>query len=491
MRRIYAILAFLAASFMAVAQNAGLPSEPSDTTASDGVLRVLAIGNSFSQDAVEQYLWELANEAGVKMIIGNAYRGGQGFQSHWRDVTEQNNTFEYRKVVDGVRTNTPHSALSTIVTDEPWDVITFQQVSQESGLSTTFEPCLSLLMHYTDSLRTNPQVRYGYHMTWAYSHDSTHGGFANYGNVQQTMYDSICNAVQWAMATHPEMVMAIPSGTAIQNARTTYLGDNMNRDGYHLDLKFGRYTAACTWLEMLTGINPVGLNFRPAGVDFLAAHTCQVAAHAAVVSPFTVTPLPDEGFSGVNNIVPSGLVKLNFGATPSADSAWNSITPEHRTNTWITDSKLNPTGILVTCSDGFIGTNESGSSYTTTRMLMPADVSRSCVWGYAAGSFGGRGADATGGYTLSHLNPRLEYDFTIFSSRDNCSDFRETSFLVQGDEAYAGNVNASGNATETVEIRNVKPSADGKITIMAMPGLKNLHPNKFYYLNAIMIKAHK
>ena len=36
------------------------------------LVKVLAIGNSFSQDAVEQYLWELAREAGVKMIIGNA-----------------------------------------------------------------------------------------------------------------------------------------------------------------------------------------------------------------------------------------------------------------------------------------------------------------------------------------------------------------------------------------------------------------------------------
>ena len=120
-----------------------------DTLAQDSIVRVLAIGNSFSQDAVEQYIWELAQEAGVKMIIGNAYRGGQGFQSHWIDVTEANNTFEYRKVQNGVRTNTPHSALADIITDEPWNYITFQQVSQESGLTTTFEPYLTNLIQYT------------------------------------------------------------------------------------------------------------------------------------------------------------------------------------------------------------------------------------------------------------------------------------------------------------------------------------------------------
>ena len=37
----------------------------------DGVIRILAIGNSFSQDAVEQYLYELFDAAGIKVIIGN------------------------------------------------------------------------------------------------------------------------------------------------------------------------------------------------------------------------------------------------------------------------------------------------------------------------------------------------------------------------------------------------------------------------------------
>ena len=41
----------------------------------DGVIRILAIGNSFSQDAVEQYLYELFDAAGIKVIIGNMYIG--------------------------------------------------------------------------------------------------------------------------------------------------------------------------------------------------------------------------------------------------------------------------------------------------------------------------------------------------------------------------------------------------------------------------------
>ena len=45
-------------------------------TADAKVVKVLAIGNSFSQDAVEQYLYELAAAQGDSLVIGNAYIGG-------------------------------------------------------------------------------------------------------------------------------------------------------------------------------------------------------------------------------------------------------------------------------------------------------------------------------------------------------------------------------------------------------------------------------
>ena len=71
-------------------------------------IRLLTIGNSFSQDAVEQYLYELGKEVGVHMIIGNAYKGGQSLEQHWTDLTQEHDVYEYRKVVNGIRYNTPY-----------------------------------------------------------------------------------------------------------------------------------------------------------------------------------------------------------------------------------------------------------------------------------------------------------------------------------------------------------------------------------------------
>jgi hypothetical protein len=255
---------------------------------SEKVIRILAIGNSFSEDAVEQYLYELGKDAGYELIIGNAYRGGQGLESHWKDVSTFANTFEYRKVAEGGKTNTRSRSLRSIIEDEPWDYITLQQVSQDSGRPETFEPFLTYLINYVKMYATNKDMKLGYHMTWAYSKDSSHGGFVNYGRDQMTMYNAICNAVKEKVKTHREFSFLVPSGTAIQNARTSRLGDTLNRDGFHLDYNVGRYTAACTWLEAVLRRNVLHNGYKPEAVSAEDAEIARRAAHYARRTPFKI-----------------------------------------------------------------------------------------------------------------------------------------------------------------------------------------------------------
>ena len=216
-----------------------------------------------------------------------------------------------------------------------------------------------------------------------------------------------------------------------------------------------------------------------------------MAAHEAVRRPFQQTVLREEGFPAVNDIVPTGLVKLNFGGDHTDDPAWNDITPALRTHTDIVDSNMNPTGILVTLTGEFGGSNRNGAAYTTTKMLMPADVSQSALWGYAAGKFGGGGPRQSATIRLSHLNPELKYELTFFSSRDKCQDMRQTSIIVQGEDIEADDVQSANNFKETAVVKHIRPTADGQLTITVMPGSHNTTPNQFYYLNAITIKCKK
>ena len=264
-------------------------------------LRVLAIGNSFSEDTVEQYLWELGQEAGINFIIGNAYRGGWSLSAHWKDARSMNSSTEFRKVTNGKRVNLGFHTLRDIIIDEPWDVVTFQQVSQDAGRQDTYEPGLSLMIGYVKAL-TVDSVRLGFHQTWAYSQDSEHKGFNNYNRNQFLMYSCITAAVDKAMHFHQgDLSFYIPSGTAIQNARTTMLAKSrpkeknvnrdLTRDGYHLNYVVGRYIVACTWFEVLTGKSCIGMKSRPKGLIPELATIAQQAAHAAVLSPMSVSPL--------------------------------------------------------------------------------------------------------------------------------------------------------------------------------------------------------
>ena len=64
-------------------------------------LRLLSIGNSFSVDGVEQYLWEIADAAGVPVIIGNMYIGGCSLERHWKNAEGNIPDYKYRKIRNG------------------------------------------------------------------------------------------------------------------------------------------------------------------------------------------------------------------------------------------------------------------------------------------------------------------------------------------------------------------------------------------------------
>lgn len=68
-------------------------------------VRILAIGNSFSQDAVEQYLHELAEAEGISTIIGNMFIGGCSLERHVKNARENAPAYAYRKIgTDGKET---------------------------------------------------------------------------------------------------------------------------------------------------------------------------------------------------------------------------------------------------------------------------------------------------------------------------------------------------------------------------------------------------
>ena len=62
----------------------------------DGVLRILTIGNSFSDDTME-YVYQIAKSAGIdKIELGNLYIGGCTLDTHVANAKGDKAAYEYR-----------------------------------------------------------------------------------------------------------------------------------------------------------------------------------------------------------------------------------------------------------------------------------------------------------------------------------------------------------------------------------------------------------
>lgn len=245
-------------------------------------LHVLAIGNSFSADAVEQYLWELAAENGDTLVIGNAYIGGCNIDRHVANFEKALPIYSYRLIENGMLSSTDSVTLQEIIVDKDWDIISLQQASPLSGKVSSYGN-LPLLISYVRETMPNKGTEIVWHNTWAYADDFDSDNFRYYGYSQKAMYDSILCVTRTVI---PEVGISrvVPSGVAIQNAREVF-GDILNRDGFHLSIPLGRFVAACTWAEFLTGKDVRTLQFTPASLTEEESTKAKAAAHVAFSRP--------------------------------------------------------------------------------------------------------------------------------------------------------------------------------------------------------------
>ena len=261
-------------------------------------LKVLAIGNSFSMDAVEQNLWDIAKADGCNMVIGNMYIGGCTLERHWNNAEKNAPAYSYRKIVNGEKTTTPKVSLETALADEKWDVVTLQQQSLNAGKAGSFEPYLPELIKYVRA-RVPKKTRIVYHRSWAYETDYIGSGFELFGRNSGIMFKAV-TATTKQMCEKYGIQTTIPSAATIQNMRRSEVKGNVCRDGFHLNY-LGRYAVALTWYETLTGRCVIGNTYEPAHVEPWMKEIAQLAAHAAVENPDEISVVGPEAHKAVND----------------------------------------------------------------------------------------------------------------------------------------------------------------------------------------------
>lgn len=265
------------------------PGQPGKDPADRTDIKILAIGNSFSVDAM-QYLYDILKEAGYKNIkLGNLYIGSCTLATHANNLKTSTASYTYYTNTDGKWTSVTKHVANDAIASEKWDYISMQQASGSSGMPDTYEPHLSDIMTLVRSIC--PDATLMWHMTWAYQQDSNHAEFPKYDRDQMKMYNAIVNAVQTKVLTHNEFKFVIPCGTAIQDVRTSLIGDTVTRDGHHMSYNIGRFVTALTWARMITGESISGINFRPAAFTYTDEQIAAIkeAVENACATPYKVT----------------------------------------------------------------------------------------------------------------------------------------------------------------------------------------------------------
>lgn len=255
------------------------PPPPKANWEKDGSLKILTIGNSFSDDAME-YVYSIAKAAGIKNVeLGNIRRDSCSLETHIASFKNDDKSgYIFRHWVDGAsawdhvwgKNNTQCAASVKDVFEKgiEWDFVVFQQVSSSTDYSAVSE-LIELVKPYC------PNATLAWHMTWA---TKTDGG---------TMYNNIVNATKTQILPLEDIKIIIPTGAAIQSAKASALSNDLiyRPDGKHLSYGMGRYIASMTLFKTLTGLS----------IDDMQPPVCDTEGHSATSGstyhspPFNIT----------------------------------------------------------------------------------------------------------------------------------------------------------------------------------------------------------
>jgi len=228
-------------------------------------MKILAIGNSFSQDSTA-YVEDIAKSAGYcDIIAANLYIGGCPLSHHAENLKTNAAEYDYQRHGNGLYKTSIREALKS----DKWDIVTLQQVSGWSGLYDTYHPYIDEVYSEVRTLCPNAVVYLN--RTWAYEEGSSHPHFEYYDHDRKKMDEAIEGCYQKISEEFSADI--IPVGnviTALKRLPEFDLangGISLYRDAFHLSLTYGRFAAACVWLKKLCGMKLDKVSFVPEGAD--------------------------------------------------------------------------------------------------------------------------------------------------------------------------------------------------------------------------------
>ena len=271
--------------------------EETETIPMTKKLKLLCIGNSFTVDPC-WHLWGICHDAGIEdLVIATLHIGSCTYRMHWNNIQSGAPAYEYYKATSHEMTKTKEFTAEAAFSDEDWDAFVFHQSGLRARTNdptlTTVESTMTelpLIMDYVE--KRFPNALRFFQMPWAYQADCTQFEYVKfYGGDQKRNFDSCVSISRDIIAPKNIFDDIIPVGVAAHNLRTSYFGDNITRDGFHLNYGFGRYMASLTWYAVLTGGSIENITWVPEKYPEVTEHlpVIKECVKNALEHPYEVT----------------------------------------------------------------------------------------------------------------------------------------------------------------------------------------------------------
>lgn len=253
-------------------------------------IKILFVGNSFAVDTME-HAAPIARSLGVARVkLGTLYVGGCSIGMHYEHAMTDAAVYTYYTNEGEGWVSTPGRSIRDAVVSEAWDVIAIQHGTHGTSRYTSVE-CYEKLDGLIDYLRAlaPAHTRIVFNLTWLGEPTRAHHEILSYGGDTVLMRQRLVEVTEQVIVSNPRVDLLVPTGTAIENARTSHIGI-LTRDGYHLSRDKGRYIAGLTFISTVTGLAAERIAWTPPGVD---EYDRQVAVESAINAqryPLAVTP---------------------------------------------------------------------------------------------------------------------------------------------------------------------------------------------------------
>lgn len=251
-------------------------------------LKLLFVGNSFAVDTTE-HAANIALALGIKNVkLGTLYVGGCSIDMHHNHAYNDMPVYKYYVNEGDGWSCTPDFKISDAIKSDDWDWIAIQH-GTKNGSRYTSPECYEKLESLIDYIKAlAPEAKLAFNMTWLGEPTREHHEIISYGGDMKRMWEELCKVKREVILTNPRIDKFIPTGTAVENARTSHIGI-LTRDGYHMSYDKGRFIAALSLISTIADLEVTEIAWAPEGVDEYAVKVAIESVRNARACPLEVT----------------------------------------------------------------------------------------------------------------------------------------------------------------------------------------------------------